>query len=212
MKAGEARPRNSNRKAGKSGRVLLLTGFEPFGSFRINSSWEAIRDLDGARWGSWTLRARRLPVSYRNAWPTLRRALRECRPRAIVGFGLHDGREFLVERLAVNLNGSDPDNEGRPGGDRPIEKGAPPVVETRLPWKKLLLTLRKARIPARLSHYAGTYLCNHVFYRIVRLPRLAFAGFVHVPPLQTSSCPLGTTLPVLRKGVRAILRALLATR
>jgi len=45
--------------------TVLLTGFEPFGPYKINSSWESIKDIAadavaGARINSrWTMRARR---------------------------------------------------------------------------------------------------------------------------------------------------------
>ncbi|MDE2490941.1 MAG: pyroglutamyl-peptidase I, partial [Elusimicrobia bacterium] len=48
-------------------RVILITGFEPFGGERVNPSWEAARRLDGRRIAGRRVAARRLPVAFARA-------------------------------------------------------------------------------------------------------------------------------------------------
>jgi pyroglutamyl-peptidase len=180
-------------------KTLLLTGFEPFGRYRVNTSWEAIRHLDGARAGAWVVRVRRLPVSYRRAGPALERAIQETRPRRMIALGLRGDRWITLERIALNVDhASIADNDGAKPFDRRIAAG-PMVQESSLPLGRMLAALRRAGLPARLSFHAGTYLCNHVFYLLRR--RGMDGGFVHVPP------PGKMSVPRLRKAAAILVRA-----
>ena len=48
-------------------RVILLTGFQPFGGERTNPSWEVASWLDGKEIGGATIHALELPVHCRRA-------------------------------------------------------------------------------------------------------------------------------------------------
>ena len=48
-------------------RVILLTGFEPFGGERTNPSWEVAKRLEGKAIGAAAVKAMRLPVNCRRA-------------------------------------------------------------------------------------------------------------------------------------------------
>ena len=45
---------------------LLITGFAPFGGDKVNPSWQAVAALPETV-GSWELRKRELPVTFRGA-------------------------------------------------------------------------------------------------------------------------------------------------
>jgi pyrrolidone-carboxylate peptidase len=48
----------------------------------------------------------------------------------------------------------------------------------------IVAALREQEIPAEVSRDAGGFLCNHVFYVLMRtLANDSHGGFVHVPPL-----------------------------
>lgn len=165
-------------------KTILLTGFEPFLKFKVNSSWQAIRELDGAQVGGFRIVARRLPVSYRKAAPMLRRWLRELRPAVVAAFGMADDRGIRLERIALNVNHTlKPDNDGRKAYDQRILRRGRLALESRLPLRDIERRLRRAKIPARLSFHAGTYLCNNIFYTLLASSR-GPAGFIHVPPLK----------------------------
>ncbi|MEV7027966.1 pyroglutamyl-peptidase I, partial [Kitasatospora sp. NPDC093558] len=56
-----------------------------------------------------------------------------------------------------------------------------------LPVKACVAAVRQAGLPASLSHTAGTFVCNHVFYALMHLlaterPAVR-GGFVHIPAL-----------------------------
>lgn len=185
-------------------KTLLLTGFEPFGTFKINSSWESIRELDGAVLGDWRIAARRLPVSYRKAGPALLRELKRLRPDAVISFGLAADRSIRLERLAVNVDHTEkPDNDGRTLVDRPIDPRAPLVLESKLPLHSILRRLRRKKFRARLSFHAGTYLCNHVFFVLRRAAPKIPAGFIHVPPAPHKKIK-GWPPALLKRAVREI--------
>jgi len=155
---------------------VLVTGFEPFGKNDVNPSQLLAESLGGIV----------LPVSYARAAAGLRRAIDERNPDVVVAFGLADDREAIwVERFAHNLDeASTTDNDDAAGSGTEIERGAPLALATRLPADEIVEALRAEEIPAGISRDAGGFLCNHVFYVLLRALRdRQVGGFVHVPPL-----------------------------
>ncbi|MHB2020192.1 MAG: pyroglutamyl-peptidase I [Candidatus Xenobia bacterium] len=161
---------------------LLLTGFEPFLQFRVNSSWEAIRALDGQHVGPYGLICHRLPVSFGQIDGVLDTLLKETRPDAVLAFGLAPTMAMRLERVALNIDWSErPDNDGRLQPETPIVSHGALALPSPLPLARFVHRLRGKGFPAGLSFHAGTYLCNHVYYRFLQtgLP----AAFIHLPPV-----------------------------
>lgn len=191
---------------------ILLTGFEPFGGDGHNPSWPAARDA--AR----TLRGQevdavavRLPCTFGGSTKALEQALIEHRPGIVIACGLAGGRaQVAVERVAVNLQDARiPDNAGCQPAGRPVDDAGPAAYFSSLPVKRIVAALRGARIPAELSLSAGSFVCNHVFYEVMRRCTAApagggvhTAGFIHVPwdeqaPRQAAADPSSSTRPAL---------------
>ena len=63
--------------------------------------------------------------------------------------------------------------------------GGPAAYLSTLPVAAMVASLERAGIPSEVSNSAGTYVCNHVFYRVMhdlaRRGRDLPAGFVHLP-------------------------------
>lgn len=155
---------------------VLVTGFEPFGKNEVNPSQLLAERLGGVV----------LPVSYARAAAALRRALDEQEPDVVIAFGLADDRDAIsVERFAHNLDeASTTDNDETAGSGTEIEPGGPLALATRLPADEIVAALQAEEIPAEISRDAGGFLCNHVFYVLLRALRDGqVGGFVHVPPL-----------------------------
>jgi pyroglutamyl-peptidase len=155
---------------------VLVTGFEPFGAHTVNPSQLIAEELDGVV----------LPVSYARAADALRTALYERDPEVVVCFGLAETRSAVaVERFAHNLDeASTSDNESAAGSGSEIEPGGPIACRSSLPVDAIVAALREQEIPAEVSRDAGGFLCNHVFYVLMRtLANDSHGGFVHVPPL-----------------------------
>ncbi len=170
--------------------VILLTGFEPFGGHRRNSSWEAAR-IAGKRVGADVVVAR-LPVDHVRAAQALTALLERHRPDACLLTGLAHGPRLRIERVARRHRAlAGPECPGR-------LHGTWPVAETGL-------ALRLARLPFEVSHNAGSYVCNSTFWCLLyfRLkkgwPR--HAAFLHVPPISARF-----TAKSLGRGMEGILR------
>ena len=165
-------------------RVILLTGFEPFGGRPVNTSWEAIAPLEGRRVGDAILRCVRLPVAWGRIEAPLKEALDRFQPDAVLCLGEGRPGEYSLETLARNRALPYPDNrQALPGRSRVIP-GAPDSYPTALPVDVLLEGLRKAGFPAGPSSDAGGYLCEECFYLLMHLTRggNGARGFLHVPP------------------------------
>lgn len=176
--------------------VILLTGFEPFGGHRLNSSWEAVR-IAGRRLGADIVIAH-LPVHRVRAARALTALLEQHHPDACLLTGLARGSRLRVERVARRHRAlAGPEAPGR-------LHGAWPVAETGL-------ALRQAKLPFRMSDNAGRYVCDSTYWSLLHFrmkhgwPR--HAAFLHVPPLSR-----WFTAAALARGMEAILRRRLALR
>lgn len=188
----------------------LVTGFEPFGGGKVNSSQKLVEALAAEPPDEFELATAVLPVVWARAADELARALdREC-PELVVCFGQADGRaQIEVERFALNFDeGSD-----EMGAERRAEIAAagPVAYRSALPVDDVVEALRADGIPAAASRDAGGFLCNHVFYVLmgaVAERAGVRGGFVHVPLLPEQALERATpTMPLetLVRGARTIL-------
>ena len=164
---------------------LLVTGFEPFGSHRVNPSEQVVRALGGRE----ELVTAVLPVAFQRAEAMLAHVLDATRPRALLLLGLASGSAIRLERVARNRDEAeacDEDGEPRPG--RAISEDGPPDYASTLPLTAFAAVLERLSLPLAWSDDAGGFLCNHVFYRarewLARRGRAIPCGFVHLPPLE----------------------------
>jgi pyroglutamyl-peptidase len=152
---------------------ILITGFGPWETEAENPSGLAARELGGIE----------LPVDFAKAGRELRRVIRKQQPRALLMLGLAPTRTRLeLEAVALNV-----DHHEKKGGNyrwrKPIRKGSPVAIPARLPIDLIHRRLTAAGLPCGVSHHAGTFLCNHVFYLGLTLVD-GPCGFVHVPPFK----------------------------
>ena len=169
-------------------KVILLTGFEPFGGESINPSWEAVRALEGKTMSDDSVVAvARLPCAFVLSLDVLEQQIRKLKPHLVVCVGQAGGRtEMSIERVAINLDDARiSDNAGAQPIDVPIRADGPAAYFSSLPIKAIVAALQENGIPAAVSQTAGTFVCNHVFYGLMQLaaqlPSIKRAGFVHVP-------------------------------
>jgi len=163
--------------------VILLTGFEPWAEHARNPSGEVAAALGGQV----------LPVHYGRAADVLRRLGRGPTPSAVVLTGLAAGRTSIqLETRAYNAKDS----------GRAISPAGPVFRKSTLPVDTLLRRLRAEGLPAELSHNAGRFLCNYVFYVARGLWPGVPAGFVHLPPLDV--VPLRAQIQALRVILRTL--------
>ena len=166
--------------------TILLTGFEPFGGDASNPSGDAVR-LVGARWsGPEKLVTAILPVTFIGARASLTQLMAQHSPDVVIAAGLAGDRAAIsVERIAVNLTDARiPDNDGAQPIDGPSVAGAPAAYFATLPVKAIARDIAAEGIPCTVSHSAGTFVCNHVFFTALHALRdcaAVRAGFIHVP-------------------------------
>lgn len=195
---------------------LLLTGFEPFGGEPDNPSWRLAQALDGETIAGLRVQAVQLPCVFAQAGAALQTALEQHRPQLVLATGQAQGRcDLSFERVAINLvDARIADNAGAQPVDDPVTAGGAPAYFSSLPVKAMVAAARAAGVPASLSHSAGTFVCNQVFYLLMQALQVwpgVRGGFMHVPllPAQAARHPGVASLPLdtLVAGTRAALAA-----
>lgn len=190
---------------------ILVTAFDPFGGDKVNASAAALRLLP-PRSGALEIDTAELPTSYARSLPALEAAIARADPAIVLCVGQAADRPTLcVERVAVNLQHARmPDNDGAQPAEVPVVAGGPAAYLATLPVRAAVAALRAQELPAQLSMSAGTFVCNHVFYGLMRLAearRHVFrGGFLHVPALARAGDGLpGMTLESIVLGILTVL-------
>lgn len=188
---------------------IVLTGFEPFGGESINPALqavEAVASSAGFSVGSVSVHAVQVPVEFGRSVEVVMDAVRRWKADVVLMVGQAGGRaDIAIERVALNLDdASIPDNAGNKPVDQPIDPEGPAAYFATVDAKAIVAAIRDAGIPASLSHSAGTYVCNHLFYGVLHnchdchnghkhhdSATTVRVGFIHVPflPSQTVGKP-----------------------
>ena len=165
---------------------VLLTGFEPFGKYKENSSWAVAEKVTACGVVDAEVIAMRLPVSFAGVGIALRRAVEECHPDVIIMLGQCAGVDYIkLERIAINMmDATIADNNGYIPDEEPICADGAAALITDMDIKELRRVVEELGIPAKVSNSAGLYVCNRTYYEALRLcnerPGMK-ALFVHLP-------------------------------
>lgn len=166
---------------------ILLTGFLPFLHRRVNPSELLVRHLCRQRIRGLEILGAILPVTYSgcknfcdnfNSWN---------RFDAIIMSGLNAGIDTVnLEQRAVNLQKSrHPDNSGYHSDGLPVIEGFPAFLDSPVDALRLSERITAGNRPVNASLYAGTYVCNSLYYRVLaalnglNIPSI----FMHLPAL-----------------------------
>ena len=204
-----------------------MTGFGPFPGAPFNPTAEVVRRLGRSRRAGLAgvrLVTHVFETSYAAVDAELPRLLEEHRPDAVLMLGLAARARWLrLETCARNMRSRLlPDVAGEAAATPRIRPGAPPVLRGRAPFLELAALGRKARLPARLSHDAGRYLCNYAYWRLLEREdggRLPLAVFIHVPLVARGPVRVRPARPrpialedLLRVAERMVVAMAVATR
>lgn len=165
---------------------ILVTGFDPFGSDKINPAIEAVKKLPDTIKGAKIIKLE-IPTVFNKSAQVVHQAIVKEQPDYVLNVGQAGGRSALTpERVAININdGRIPDNDGYQPLDEPIQPDGDTAYFTQLPIKAMAKAIRAAGLPAIVSNTAGTYVCNHIFYQVQYMRAKEFpklkAGFIHIP-------------------------------
>ena len=166
-------------------RNVLITGFEPFGGEPVNPSAQVALALEGREIADHKVVGVVLPCVFGDALRELRRQIRRVKPVLVLCLGQAGGRASIsVERVAINIDDARiDDNAGKRPIDVPIATKGPVAYWSTLPIKAIVVALKEHGIAAEVSQTAGTFVCNHVFYGLMRMLRKkpVRGGFIHIP-------------------------------
>jgi pyroglutamyl-peptidase len=197
---------------------VLITGFGPFPGVRFNPTERLAAELASVRRPGLenVLRiAHVFQTSYAAVEQALPALLAEVRPDVILMFGLATRTPYLrIETRAINRRSAlFADALGCRPTNRAITPRAPIAVRGNAPHQRLAIAGRRAGVPVRLSHDAGTYLCNYLYWRALELTaREPLVQFVHVPVVRREprSAPRAMTLDDLSRACTKRLMVLVA--
>ena len=163
---------------------VLVTGFNSFGGESINPSWEAVKLLPTEIAGAKIIK-KLLPTEFIAGQEELLSALESASPSVVLCTGQAAGRAAVsIERVAINLrDASIADNSGfKPEDEEVCPKGDKAYFAT-VPVKAMLAAAKAAGISAELSLSAGSFVCNNIFYTLLRHTQgtKTIAGFIHLP-------------------------------
>ncbi|MHA1530126.1 MAG: pyroglutamyl-peptidase I family protein [Alphaproteobacteria bacterium] len=144
--------------------AILLTGFEPFRQWAVNSSWEAVCHLAARRSD---LSAGRLPVDHELAAEAVGKLIADLRPEIVLLTGLADDPAPRLERL------------GR-AGPLPLQ-GGPSERPGRWPWEAARDGVAAQGVGMRFSDDAGGYVCDTTYWAALGTAARLVA-FLHLPP------------------------------
>jgi pyroglutamyl-peptidase len=192
-------------------KVLLMSGFEPFGEFPVNSSWAALEPLDDMIVAGFDVRVVELAVVWGDSWDELAAEIDRLQPDIVIATGQAGPEGMRFETGAVNrMNGTD--NNGVTMSGEPIVVGGRGRLTAYLPADEMRAAMEAGGFPALISTDAGDYLCNYVMYRLLDFCTFAAdppaaAGFIHVPPVPPTG-PM--TVPEITAAHRLGIEALAA--
>jgi pyroglutamyl-peptidase len=184
---------------------ILLTGFNPFGQRKLNSS-EMVVNAIASEGSVPSLITEILPTEFSAAGKRVKQLLSLHRPAVCICVGMNESLEAMaIEQRAHNLDHARiPDNAGESPSNRQIIPNGTPVLHPNLPMDLIFAKLKQHEIPFSQSQSAGTFVCNHVFYTVAaEIQRLSLPtrfGFIHVPALNDAAPD--SQLPTLVHGIR----------
>lgn len=169
--------------------TILVTGFDRFGKLAFNPTQALVEHLatEPPQTNGVELRCRVLPTEYDAAARMIEMLIRDVRPAVVLGFGVSIRRDTVcLERFALNLDDAAiADNAGCVRRGTEIAPGGPAALRTNVDIASVLKRLVDEGVRAEISNHAGTFVCNHAYYRALRMletQRLQTRClFVHVP-------------------------------
>lgn len=191
---------------GASGsRIVLVTGFEPFGTHAVNPSQEIAETLNGSIINDSVIIGIVLPVNFTTSVQQASEAIATYHPDLVISLGLNAKATHIeVEKISVNIKRY-PKEDGSWSFPWRIEKNGVFLRFTSLGTSEIARKIQDVGIPAKQSFFAGTYICNALFYGLLgyihEQGSNTAMGFIHVPLLDSQD-PQGMPLEKLVDAVK----------
>jgi pyroglutamyl-peptidase len=183
----------------------VITGFLPFLGETFNPSQQLAVDLATELGASSLI----LPVKYADAWPILKNYLEQQKDfRFCLMLGQAGGRKKIgLERCSLNIEHAEAaDEAGVVAQEKVIIRNGPEILQATLPLIDFKNQLVGQGHPVEVSHSAGTFVCNSLYYQALywaqqnhALDRMLFVHIPHQP------AQVGEQLSALRDLAKLIL-------
>ena len=163
--------------------MILVSGFKPFLSEKINPSELLVEKLKvDSNFRSEELATVILPVEFERAFVELEKHIEKVNPKFIIMFGQAGGRpNVCLEKIALNWNQTKSADESKhiPATGR-IGDGELALMSTFL-VDDLAVHLKDRGLVSEISFSAGAYVCNNLYFKVLKNYPLIQSIFVHVP-------------------------------
>lgn len=194
-------------------KVVLITGFEPFGLYATNPSEMIAETLNGSILDDAKIIGIVLSVDFDSSVENAIAAIEQYQPDVVIGLGLAARSKVIsVEKIGINLKRF-PKDDGTWSFPRRIEKEGSFLRITPLRINEIVRKIRLGNIPVRHSLCAGLYVCNALFYGLlgyVKNQNINTAvGFIHVPLLETQDpkgMPFDTMVDAVKIAIQVSIR------
>ncbi|MCP4269196.1 MAG: hypothetical protein GY777_27115 [Candidatus Brocadiaceae bacterium] len=150
---------------------VLVTGFEPFDIYNVNSSWEGVK---AAYMRNNNLNIECLPVSYLEACKKIEERLEKVKPEILLMCGLSKYNELKLEKVAR----------------KPKELSSfqgKTILNGIWPWNETVDLLTRKNISIDYSYNAGEYVCESTYWYALNFKSIncfpKLVTFLHVPVL-----------------------------
>jgi pyroglutamyl-peptidase len=169
--------------------VVLVTGFEPFGNYTVNPSQLIAEALNGSTLNDAEIVGVVLPVDFNESVEIATNAIQYYHPDLVMSVGLNARSQVIrVEKIGVNLKRY-PKDDGRWSFPRRIDIAGPFLRFSPLCTADIVRKIRVANISVQQSCFAGSYVCNALFYQLLgyvsEQNSSIKVGFIHVPLLDS---------------------------
>lgn len=158
---------------------IIASGFTVFNNHESNPSSEVLPLL---RSEHFEIHKIVLPVEYKSATEQLHHQILNLAPSFVLMLGLAHSRSTLsLEKVAINLADAEiADNSGVVLLNETLVHGGAPAIFSKLPLREWKQELASNRV--QVSHSAGSYVCNSLYYNMLHFFPQTPSLFVHLPP------------------------------
>ena len=147
--------------------IVLVTGFEPFGSYTINPSALVAEALNNSTIVDSKIVGIVLPVDFNKSKTIVIDEIQKIKPSMVVSLGLSPkARSIEIEVFAFNLEW-DPYSDKPLYSVKPVIPSASFVEKTNIDVLFTFSQIRKSGIPISISLSPGFYVCNSLFYNLL---------------------------------------------
>ena len=158
---------------------IIMTAFEPFGNFTINSSYKGLQNLE-----SDFVTKVVLPVSYPDAYMKLKPFIKNNDFIVLLGMAANRKMISIEERAKNILSFRIPDNNGNIIKDQPIDADKDEYLYSKVDIDSLINSLNQSKEICYKSTDAGEYICNYLYFEVLN-NHSNQCIFVHIPNYQT---------------------------